>query len=524
MARTGTAAPAGAALPASERPRSWRRGGHAAATPHTLASLWPLGLLVVLAAALRFSTLGLQSLWFDEAFTPVHVFSTSLATTLSHVARTENTPPLWYVLEWAVIRVAGDGAIALRFLSALAGVAMVAVMWAVGQELAGRRAAILAAALTATNPLFVWYSQEARAYALFAFFVSLSMLCCLRAEREPTGRRMAAFALSGSLALLSHYFAVFLVAPMALWLARRRERARVAIPALVAIAIVGLALIALVLAQGGHGAQWIGHWALASRLEAIPQYYLTGYTGSALGHGVELAVVLPLLAGVAYGLWQVLDAQESRGAALALGLTACGALIPLLLVAFGADYLAPRNLIGAMVPFTVLLAVVIGARRTRWIGMLLGALAALAFLAVVIDVDLRPRLQRGDWSGVARLVRPAPGRAIVAVHLGTAPLEYYLPGLHGLPAGEPASLREIDEIGYAPLSSDAAAPPAPGFALLARHDVSGLFVYRFVSSSPREVSVAALRQHPITLAQGAPEVLGLSLQPHRRADYAGENN
>ena len=499
--------------------------GAAAETPKTLASLWPLGLLVVLAAALRFSTLGLQSLWFDEAFTPVHVFSTSLATTLSHVARTENTPPLWYVLEWAVIRVAGDGAVALRFLSALAGVAMVPVMWAVGQELAGRRAAILAAALTATNPLFVWYSQEARAYALFAFFVSLSMLCCLRAEREPTGRRMAAFALSGSLALLSHYFAVFLVAPMALWLARRRERARVAIPALVAIAIVGLALIPLVLAQGGHGAQWIGQWALASRLEAIPQYYLTGYTGSALGHGVELAVALPLLAGVVYGLWQVLDARESRGAALALGLTACGVLIPLLLIAFGADYLAPRNLIGAMVPLTVLLAIVIGARRTRWVGMLIGALASLAFLAVVIDVDLRARLQRGDWSGVARLLgQPSPGRAIVAVHLGTAPLEYYLPGLHGLPAGEPASLREIDEVGYAPLSADASAPPAPGFTLLARHDVSGLFVYRFVSSSPRAVSASALRQHPITLEQGAPEVLGRSLQPRRQSLHVGENN
>jgi 4-amino-4-deoxy-L-arabinose transferase-like glycosyltransferase len=523
MAHTGTAAPAGAALPGS-RPRSWRRGGRAAEAPRTLASLWPLGLLVVLAAALRFSTLGLQSLWFDEAFTPVHVFSSSLFTTLSHMARTENTPPLWYVLEWAMIRVAGDGAVALRFLSALAGVAMVPVMWAVGQELAGRRAAILAAALTATDPLFVWYSQEARAYALFAFFISLSMLCCLRAEREPTPRRMAAFALSGSLALLSHYFAVFLVAPMALWLARRRERARVAIPALAAVAIVAIALIPLVLTQGGHGAQWIGHWALASRLEAIPQYYLTGYTGSALGHGVELAVVLPLLAGVVYGLWQVLDAQESRGAALALGLTACGALIPLLLVAFGADYLAPRNLIGAMVPLTALLAIVIGARRTRWIGMLIGGLAALGFLAVVIDVDLRARLQRGNWSGVARLLHPLRGRAVVAVHLGTAPLEYYLPGLRGLPAGEPASVREIDEVGYPPLSAEAAVPPAPAFKLLARHDVSGLVVYQFVSGAPRAVSVSALRAHPITLEQGAPEVLGLLLQPRRQAVYVNENN
>ncbi len=36
------------------------------------------------------------------------------------------------------------------------------------------------------NPLFVWYSQEARAYALFVLHAALAMLCFLRAEREPT--------------------------------------------------------------------------------------------------------------------------------------------------------------------------------------------------------------------------------------------------------------------------------------------------------------------------------------------------
>jgi 4-amino-4-deoxy-L-arabinose transferase-like glycosyltransferase len=479
-----------------------------------LARWWPLAALVALAAALRFSTIGLQSLWFDEAFTPVHVFVPSLSATLTHVAHTENTPPLWYILEWAITRVAGDGAVALRSVSALAGVATVPVMWGIGQELSGRRAAIVAAALTATNPLFVWYSQEARAYALFAFFSALAMWCFLRADREPTARRMAAFAVAASLALLSHYFAIFLVAPMALWLARRRERLSVALPALLAIALVGAALIPLVLAQGGHGAQWIGQWALISRLEAIPQYYLTGYTGSALGHSVELVVALPLLAGVGVGLWQVLTDTESRGAAIALALSACGVGLPLLLVAFGADYLAPRNLIGAMVPLTALLAVILGARRTGWVGMALAALAALAFLAVCVDVDLRPRLQRGDWQGVAKALHGARGQRLVAtVHLGSAPLEYYLPGLRGLRGEGTVKAREIDEVGYAPLSAEASSPPAPGFALVSRREVNRLVLYRFLAGAPRAVSLAALRRHKITLEQGSPEVLARPSAP-----------
>ena len=156
----------------------------------------PLAALVLLAAGLRLSTLGLQSFWYDEAFTPVHVLHGSLGATLRAIVHTENTPPLWYVIEWLDARVLGTGEIALRLPSALAGIATVPVAWAIGGELGGRRAGLLTATLVAVNPLFVWYSQEARAYALFVLTAALAMLCFLRADREPTRARMAAFALS----------------------------------------------------------------------------------------------------------------------------------------------------------------------------------------------------------------------------------------------------------------------------------------------------------------------------------------
>ena len=118
---------------------------------------------------------------------------------------TENTPPLWYLIAWADSRVLGTGEYALRLPSALAGIATVPLAWAIGRELTARRAtAIAMAAFVAVNPLFVWYSQEARAYGLFVLFAALAMLCFLRALRVPGAARMAAFALSGSLALLSH--------------------------------------------------------------------------------------------------------------------------------------------------------------------------------------------------------------------------------------------------------------------------------------------------------------------------------
>ena len=185
-----------------------------------------LAAITLLAAALRLSTLDLQSFWYDEAFTPVHVLHASLWATLRSVAHTENSPPLWYVLEWLASRVLGNGEVALRLPSALAGIATVPVAWAIGRELAGRRAAVLCAAIVAVNPLFVWYSQEARVYALFVLTAAIAMLCFLRADAEPTPRRMAAFALSGAAALCTHYFALFLLAPMALWLLREPTRRR----------------------------------------------------------------------------------------------------------------------------------------------------------------------------------------------------------------------------------------------------------------------------------------------------------
>ncbi|MGA2319153.1 MAG: glycosyltransferase family 39 protein [Solirubrobacteraceae bacterium] len=547
MSATATAAPATAGRAGSRLPR-W----------------WPLAAITLLAAALRFSTLGEQSFWYDEAFTPVHVLHPSLWATLRAVVHTENTPPLWYVLAWLDSRILGTGEVALRLPSALAGVATVPVAWAIGRELSGRVAAVITAALVAVNPLFVWYSQEARAYALFVLLSALAMLCFLRAEREPTPGRMAAFAVTGALALLTHYFAVFLLIGMVLWLARDRARLRRALPAIAGLALVCLALLPLIIAQGGHGTQWIGRWPLSERLQAIAQYYLTGYSGAPLGHGVEVLMALPIIAGLALGLWCMLErprtvrpqasrqaagdgraapsappgartgglgrvsgagARAERGARVALLIAATGILVPVVLAFFGADYLAPRNLVAAMIPVTALIALMLAAIARREGALTAGraserpavtgasgptvALAltiVLGFLAISIDVPLSPRLQRGNWRGVARVLKaPARERVITTVELGAAPLEYYLHGLHNLAPGTSVTVTEIDETGYAPLRSGAGRPPAPGFHLLERVDVDGLIVYRFVSAVPRKVSEATLRRHVITLAH--PEVL-----------------
>ncbi len=83
-----------------------------------------------------------------------------------------------------------------------------------------------------------------------------------------------------------------------------------------------------------------------------------------------------------------------------------------------------------MVPLTAVIAVLAAARRTGRAGLaLVAVVAARRSLAITVDVDLSPRLQRGDWRGPRSRDRPhrPPARAITTVELGSAPLEYYLP-------------------------------------------------------------------------------------------------
>jgi hypothetical protein len=198
----------------------------------------------------------------------------------------------------------------------------------------------------------------------------------------------------------------------------------------------------------------------------------------------------------------------ARGTKIALLIAAGGILIPIALAVFGADYLAPRNLVAAMIPVTALIAVLLASPQAGGAGMALAATTVVAFLALSVDVNLSPRLQRGDWRAVAHALRGSGSRGervITTVELGAAPLEYYLPPLRNLTPGTSVAVNEIDETGYAPLRASAGRPPAPAFRLIERLDRNGLLIYRFSSTAPHAVSQATLRRHVITLAH--PEVL-----------------
>jgi hypothetical protein len=424
-----------------------------------VATPWPaLGAIVVVAAVLRIATLRTQSIWFDEAAT-WDLVRRPFGELLSRLPDGESNPPLFYVLEWIWTRGFGDGEFGLRSLSALAGLLTVPVAYAVGQRASTARAGLAAASLVAVNPLLVWFSQEARSYALATLLSAVALLLFTYALEDRRGRVLAGWALAAALALATHYFTAFVLAPQAAWLLWRHPHRRGALAAVGAVALAGLALLPLLIAQSGNPYDIAGT-SLALRLVQVPKQFLLGYRGP-----LALAFGLIGAALVAAGAWLLVRRTPRRSRERALLLAALGGVavaLPLLAALAGADYLNTRNLLPALVPLLVALAVGFAASNAPRLGMtLLVALCALS-LSIVIVVASDPQYQRQDWQGLAQALgtSDAPRAVVISPANGELALRYYRHDLRPMGA-QGAAVKEVDVVAVAGSPDPGKAPQLP---------------------------------------------------------------
>ncbi|HXS46330.1 MAG TPA: glycosyltransferase family 39 protein [Solirubrobacterales bacterium] len=426
-------------------------------------AFWIVAGLTVLAAGLRFATLGAQSYHHDEIVTASRILRADFWHAMEAVGFSESAPPLYYALAWVWTQLTGSGEFGLRSLSALAGVAMVPVAYLLGAELRGRRAGIVAAALVAVNPMLLWYSQEARGYALLALFTTVAALYFVRALDGGRRRDFTAWGIASSLALATHYFAIFPILFEAVWLLRRRGRESVAGLWIILAAGIALAPLAIHQMSLGH-AEWIGGRSLGHRIWEVGVTFVVGETGDIIARSeTVLPAVVPLLAILAALLLLAARGEEGerRAGGRMLAIAAATVAVPLAiaLLAPGKDYVIARNLLPALVPLLVAVAIgtTLGAARRR--GAVVASLLVVYSLGFCIWSSLSPALQRPDWNAVAaRLGEPQAPRAIVTWTLGEASLRYYLStgSFQVLPAdGYSWNVHEVDFV------SDGPAPPVP---------------------------------------------------------------
>lgn len=372
-------------------------------------------LLVALGAALRFATIDQQSYWYDEAVTAALVDG-SLLDVFRGIVDTESTPPLYYVLAWLWGLVVGTDEAQLRSLSAVAGTLLVPVAYAAGRIAATVRIGLAAAAFAALSPMLVWYSQEARSYALLALLCGASFALFLLARSSPTSRRLLWWAAVSALAIATHYFAGFVVLAQCAVLVRAHPRARALWWALAGVAAVAVALLPLAAVQASHRRLgWVGGIELSERVAEALQRLVTagqpsswwGATGAEVTPYAWIAALVVLIVAAMLFVTRA-SAQERSGGVVALQVAAVGIGLPVaaalaadLVTGGDGDYFLDRNVLGAWVPLAVFVAAGLASRQAGVLGV--GCLAAvLGWSAVVyVDIATSPELQRDDWRAVA---------------------------------------------------------------------------------------------------------------------------
>lgn len=176
--------------------------------PEVLARVPDWGWLALIASLLRLPTLGFESIWYDEAFT---VWLAKLD--LPHLFAAlpgDVHPPLWYLIEWVIVRTIGSSEWAIRLPAAVFGILDVILIWRLADLLhLDRRTKFIAGLLGACLPSALYYSQDARMYPMLAFLVLWMAVSAIK-------EKWLWFTVAGVLVVYLHNLAPFYV--MVVWL------------------------------------------------------------------------------------------------------------------------------------------------------------------------------------------------------------------------------------------------------------------------------------------------------------------
>jgi len=361
--------------------------------------------LTAVGVALRLAVT-LQSLNADELSTRYMIADHGLFDVVSLVhTDAEITPPLYFVAAWLTTRL-GLTPELLRAPSLLAGAAVIPLVYLLGVRTVGRRAALVAAALTTFSPFMVYYSAEARGYALMIALVLGSTLCLLTAAEGGRARWWAGYAACTCAAVFTHYTSVFALAGQLGWVLWAYPGARRAAIVATAAAIVGFLpwlsglqvdlqspttdiLSALQPFEPWFVRSSLVHWAIGFPY-SLPGTRVADLPGIPALIALAIAVCTALGALLHAALRRRLRRPDRR-LVLVIVLAASVPVGEALVSAVGSNLFGTRNLAASWPAFALCLAALLVAAGPR-LGIAAAALAIAAFAVggiKLLDRDFR---------------------------------------------------------------------------------------------------------------------------------------
>lgn len=377
--------------------RVWSLLRHRLGAAHRLLAVVGISLVLIGALAIRLAAQG--PLWLDEAQS-VAIARLPLGQMLDAL-RADGAPPLYYVLLHVWMALWGESTLAVRSLSVLANVGCLAGLWLLVRRLgATQPLAWVAVVLGASLPWMARFASETRMYALVCLLVVLLGLACLHLAAHSGWRALLGATLAWAALLLTHYWALFVVASALIlglmcWCRCPPLRAMVRRQAVALFA--GMLLFApwvpsLVFQVRHTGAPW-SRPASFDQLAVLPQEWAGAAPGSSLWVGVFVTILLGL--GTVGGY--LTTGQQSKQAWIAIplarrwgvGLTVGTALVVLiaLLAAYVTGSAAEPRYTAVVVPLVVVV-----------MSLGVAALPPLLRLPVVVVVVLVGLLASSSWA------------------------------------------------------------------------------------------------------------------------------
>ena len=393
------------------------------------------GAAACLAFALRVGGALHYAFWQDEVTSARIMLERTPVGVLHHVARTESTPPLFYVLGW-LVRAAGVPVQDVRIVSALAGALLAGATVLLARRIVPLWGAALAGLAVALGYQFVFHGRELRAYELDALLTVTLAFAVLSFVDRPGRRNAVVLALVVAAGALTNYFFLLSVAAVLLWAWRSRVRRQLTLA--IAAGLIPFAAWTPVLAfqYRHHRFSFIGPF----RLHAVLTSYWSLFA-RAEPRTTVLHQAAPLVAGAAVLAGCVVLARRSDAGRLCALLAVMPLLVAALVWLAGPRVFDTRNLIGVG-PFAAIAVAALIGSLPRPAGVVVGCAGAAL---LVFGFVLGQRQPPVAYDRIARdLVSEGWQRSDPIVLRGNfyafrSPLEWYLPQQPALTLGLPRS-------------------------------------------------------------------------------------
>lgn len=168
-------------------------------------------IIICIGFLVRIYKLGARDLWHDEAVSYIIVKLFSVNPKLFILVGPH--PPLYEIILSAWIYLMGETEFVLRLLSVIFGMISIVLTYKIGNLYGNIKIGIVSAAFMAVSPIHIWYSQEARGYAMLTTLILARMYYFLGALIKGKTICYKFFTIYAILSIYTHSFSLVLLLP-----------------------------------------------------------------------------------------------------------------------------------------------------------------------------------------------------------------------------------------------------------------------------------------------------------------------